>query len=111
MHPSMTPQHVPTQLQSPLRGLAARAKAAVDFAIVLIMCAFALPITLVAALLVKLTSPGPIFYMQTRVGSFGRPFKICKLRTMYHNCEAQSGAVWCSKNDRRVTWIGRILRA
>jgi len=111
MQPTMTHQNVPKQLPNPLRASAARAKATIDFAIVLMMCAVALPVALVAALLVKLTSPGPIFYMQTRVGSFGKPFKICKLRTMYHNCEAQSGAVWCSKNDRRVTWIGRILRA
>jgi lipopolysaccharide/colanic/teichoic acid biosynthesis glycosyltransferase len=121
MHSSMPPSSTlfsGINLQAGVRpelprdvGLAAWAKAAFDFVIVLIMCAFALPVTLVAALLVKLTSSGPAFYTQVRCGRFGQPFKICKLRTMYHNCEARSGAIWSSKNDNRVTWIGRILRS
>jgi lipopolysaccharide/colanic/teichoic acid biosynthesis glycosyltransferase len=110
MHPHMNPRHVPMQLPSREYALAEWARAAAEFTIVLIMGAVALPITLIAALLVKLTSSGPAFYWQVRTGIFGQPFKICKLRTMYHNCEAKSGVVWCSKNDNRVTWIGRILR-
>jgi lipopolysaccharide/colanic/teichoic acid biosynthesis glycosyltransferase len=58
---------------------------------------------------VKLTSKGPILYSQTRVGRFGRPFRIYKIRSMYHNSEA-AGARWCAKADARVTFVGRILR-
>lgn len=68
------------------------------------------PVVLLAALLVKLTSPGPAFYTQTRVGKDGQLFTIFKLRTMTHNCEARSGAVWSSTYDPRVTPLGKFLR-
>jgi lipopolysaccharide/colanic/teichoic acid biosynthesis glycosyltransferase len=71
----------------------------------------ALPAMAVAALLVKLTSPGPVVYTQVRLGRNGRPFVMYKLRSMTHNCEAKSGIVWSpGKGDTRVTWVGRILR-
>lgn len=70
----------------------------------------ALPVMGVAALLVKVTSPGPAVYTQTRVGRNGRAFTMYKLRSMTHNCEAASGIRWSSKGDTRVTWVGRILR-
>ena len=86
-------------------------KAAVDFLFGLTMFALSLPLMAAAGLLVKLTSRGPIFYSQTRVGRNGRHFKIFKIRTMYHNCEALTGPQWSSgKGDPRVTWVGRILR-
>ena len=88
----------------------------------------AAPIMLVFAVLVKLTSPGPIFYTQARVGldrrrgsgapnSYdrrtrdlgGRPFMILKFRTMRIGAE-QNGAVWAVKRDSRVTGVGRIMR-
>jgi lipopolysaccharide/colanic/teichoic acid biosynthesis glycosyltransferase len=71
---------------------------------------FAAPIVMVAALLVKLTSPGPAFYSQTRVGRRGRLFTIYKIRTMMHNCESLTGARWAIPGDPRVTRLGRILR-
>jgi lipopolysaccharide/colanic/teichoic acid biosynthesis glycosyltransferase len=70
----------------------------------------ALPIIAVAAVCVKLTSRGPIFYTQTRLGENGRPFKIFKLRTMINNAEAKTGAVWCQANDPRITAVGNWLR-
>lgn len=70
----------------------------------------AVPVLLLTALLVRLTSRGPAFYSQTRVGKGGRPFTIWKLRSMRHNCELASGAVWSGKGDPRVTTIGRFLR-
>lgn len=70
----------------------------------------AVPIIAIAALLVKLTSRGPAFYSQTRVGRNGKPFTIWKLRSMYHNCEQMSGIVWSKTGDPRVTPIGRFLR-
>src|SRR5439155_7537697 len=59
---------------------------------------------------VKLTSRGPAIYTQSRVGRFGRPFIIYKIRSMTHNCEKKSGVKWSTRNDARVTWVGRILR-
>jgi lipopolysaccharide/colanic/teichoic acid biosynthesis glycosyltransferase len=75
-----------------------------------ILLVFALPVIGLAALVVKLTSRGPAFYTQTRLGRFGRPFLIFKIRSMSHNCEKRSGACWSTKNDARVTPVGRILR-
>jgi lipopolysaccharide/colanic/teichoic acid biosynthesis glycosyltransferase len=68
------------------------------------------PALVVACLLVKLTSRGPMLYSQTRVGRSGRPFTIWKIRSMYHNCEAASGASWSRKGDPRVMPFGRFLR-
>lgn len=61
------------------------------------------------ALLIKLDSPGPIFYSQIRAGKNGRPFKIYKFRSMVHNAE-RDGAVWAKINDKRITKIGELLR-
>jgi len=69
-----------------------------------------LPVMLLAAAAVKLSSPGPILYRQTRVGFHGNPFTIYKFRSMYADAEARTGAVWAKKNDPRITPIGRILR-
>jgi lipopolysaccharide/colanic/teichoic acid biosynthesis glycosyltransferase len=89
----------------------------------------ALPVFIVIAILIKLTSRGPIFYTQTRIGINtrsadaaarigrrrscdlgGRPFVIYKFRTMREHAERESGAVWASQDDPRVTFIGRVLR-
>jgi lipopolysaccharide/colanic/teichoic acid biosynthesis glycosyltransferase len=85
-------------------------KSAADFALALVLTAVALPVMAVCALAVKLTSPGPAFYTQTRVGRGGRLFTIYKLRTMVHNCESLTGARWCVPGDPRVTWLGHFLR-
>ena len=70
----------------------------------------AAPFAAAAALLVKLTSRGPALYSQTRVGLDGRVFRIYKIRTMHHNCEAASGVRWAAARDPRVTFVGRVLR-
>lgn len=79
-----------------------------------VVCAVALialsPLMLALALLVKFHSPGPAFYSQIRLGRFGQPFRIYKFRTMTHNCEARSGAIWARVNDPRITTLGRLLR-
>jgi len=67
------------------------------------------PVVLVAALAIRLTSQGPIFYRQTRSGRFGRTFAMTKLRTMCVDAE-KDGAVWSGENDPRVTFVGRFLR-
>jgi exopolysaccharide biosynthesis polyprenyl glycosylphosphotransferase len=68
------------------------------------------PVSLLAMLLIKLTSKGGVFYLQERVGLDGKVFKLIKLRTMQEDAEAQTGPVWTLKKDPRVTPIGRILR-
>ena len=88
----------------------------------------ALPLLLLIAIAIKLTSRGPVFYTQERVGLDrrvsgikpetsrrtrdlgGKPFTIYKFRTMRVDAEAQSGAVWATQNDPRVTPVGRFLR-
>lgn len=68
------------------------------------------PILLLIAILIKLTSPGPIFYKQERLGLSGKSFWLFKFRTMTPNAELKSGPVWANVDDERVTSIGRILR-
>jgi len=65
-----------------------------------------LPFVLLA---VRLSSPGPIFFRQTRVGMGGRNFTVVKFRTMRTDAEA-AGAKWASKNDPRVTRVGSFMR-
>ncbi len=68
-----------------------------------------LPVTLIIALLIKLESPGPVFYRQERVGERGRIFSIVKFRSMRQDAE-KDGAVWAMKNDSRVTRVGGFIR-
>lgn len=68
------------------------------------------PIMLVAALLVKFTSPGPVFYAQERVTINSRLYNIYKFRTMRVDAEALTGPVISGGNDPRVTPLGRVLR-
>ena len=70
----------------------------------------AIPMVVVAGVAVRFTSNGPILYTQSRLGRDGKRFRIVKLRTMYHNCEAASGIRWSTANDPRVTPLGRVLR-
>jgi sugar transferase (PEP-CTERM system associated) len=69
-----------------------------------------LPLALGTALLIKLTSRGPVFFCQERTGQDGVPFKVIKFRTMRVDAEKESGPVWAQKNDARVTSVGRFLR-
>ena len=80
-----------------------------DIATSLLGLVFLGPIMLLGMLLVKLTSPGPVFYRQTRSGRFGKLFEVVKLRTMRVDAE-KDGAVWAQKNDTRVTPVGNFLR-
>jgi lipopolysaccharide/colanic/teichoic acid biosynthesis glycosyltransferase len=85
-------------------------KRVADRGAALVLLVLGSPVILLACALVKLTSRGPAFYSQTRVGLNGRPFMIYKIRSMYHNCERLTGPRWAARGDRRVTPVGRVLR-
>jgi lipopolysaccharide/colanic/teichoic acid biosynthesis glycosyltransferase len=93
----------------PRPGWYCSAKRGFDLFVAILLCVLALPIILVSVLLVKLTSRGPAFYSQIRLGLNGRPFRIYKIRSMVQDSE-KGGACWSTPGDPRVTWIGRILR-
>ncbi|WP_166832022.1 sugar transferase [Thalassoroseus pseudoceratinae] len=95
----------------PLHQWYSTVKAVADFVLASILIVLLLPVIVVAAVIIRLTSKGPIFYTQTRVGYHGHEFKLIKLRTMIHNAERGTGAVWCSGNDPRITRFGRFLRS
>ncbi len=69
-----------------------------------------LPLMLLTAIAVKITSKGPILYRQRRVGLNGKVFTVYKFRSMYVDAEARTGAVWAKKDDPRITPIGKWLR-
>jgi lipopolysaccharide/colanic/teichoic acid biosynthesis glycosyltransferase len=85
-------------------------KTALDVTAALLLLVLAAPVILLAALLVKLTSRGPAFYTQDRVGQDGRVFTIYKIRTMIHNAESLTGPRWSIPGDPRITWLGQFLR-
>lgn len=94
----------------PLQGINAVIKRVIDVAI-----SGAAAITLVIpgsiiALIIKLTSPGPIFYRQERMGLDGRPFTVFKFRSMRPDAEEISGPIWARDDDPRCTPVGRFLR-
>jgi exopolysaccharide biosynthesis polyprenyl glycosylphosphotransferase len=68
------------------------------------------PILLIVAVLIKLTSKGPVFYLQRRVGLNGSEFNCIKFRTMVKDAELYSGPVLAEENDPRITPVGRFLR-
>ena len=84
-------------------------KISVEFLLALIILAVTSPIILLAFVLVRLTSRGPLIYTQKRLGLGGRDFTIYKIRTMYENSEP-AGPCWSGPGDPRVTPVGRLLR-
>jgi sugar transferase (PEP-CTERM system associated) len=89
--------------------IAELARIGVHWLVALIGAILSLPIVIVTALLIKLESPGPIFYKQERVGKNGRAFTLMKFRSMREDAERE-GPVWASKRDSRTTRVGRVIR-
>jgi exopolysaccharide biosynthesis polyprenyl glycosylphosphotransferase len=86
-------------------------KRAMDLSVASLGLLLASPLLLLVSLAIKLTSPGPVFYHQERVGEHGHVFTVHKFRSMRPDAEAATGAVWAKAGyDPRVTRIGRILR-
>jgi exopolysaccharide biosynthesis polyprenyl glycosylphosphotransferase len=75
--------------------------------LVLIIC---LPLFVLICLVIKLTSGSPIFYLQERLGLRENTFNLIKFRTMIQDAESNSGPQWASKDDSRVTKLGKFLR-
>ncbi len=95
---------------SPLEGWNALLKRTLDVSLgVLALCGFA-PLMALIALGIKLTSSGPVFYRQERMGLDGERFELLKFRTMVPDAEKLTGPVWAADKDTRVTALGRWLR-
>ena len=92
-----------------LRGLSRFSKRMLDLVVASIVLVVASAPLLLIALIIKLDSKGPAFYVQTRVGRDGRPFPIVKFRTMVSGADAY-GQTWTVANDPRQTRVGRFLR-
>jgi Undecaprenyl-phosphate glucose phosphotransferase len=96
---------------SPLDGWGAVLKRFTDFCFSGMTLLVISPILLFIAILVRLTSKGPIFYSQERMGMDGRTFRMLKFRSMRVDAEHESGAVWAKPGDDRRTPVGGFLRA
>jgi Undecaprenyl-phosphate glucose phosphotransferase len=94
----------------PIRGLAKAVKRAIDVVVAALALVVLSPLILIVSVLVKLTSRGPVFYHQERMGLDGRRFVIHKFRTMIIDAEKATGPVFCEPGDRRITRLGRVLR-
>lgn len=94
----------------PLTGWNAVKKRTFDLVVASVLFVLASPVLAAVALLVKLTSPGPVLYRQERLGRDGRRFAILKFRSMRQDAESTSGPVWATADDGRRTRIGNVLR-
>ncbi len=92
------------------RRLSGIAKRLFDILASLLLLAFTAPIIILFAILVKLESKGPAFYRQERVGLFSQRYFVNKLRSMRTDAEIDGKAVWASKDDPRITRIGKFIR-
>jgi Undecaprenyl-phosphate glucose phosphotransferase len=97
-------------IESPLVGWNAIAKRVVDLVGATAALVLGAPLFAALAVAVKLSSPGPVFYRQERMGIDGRLFSMIKFRTMVANAEEKTGAVWAVPNDQRRTRLGAFLR-
>ncbi len=84
-----------------------RMKRVADFVLASLAFVILIPVSILVAILVKLTSKGPVVYSQKRTGKNDRAFTLYKFRTMRHE---GGGALWTEKNDSRVTGFGKVLR-
>jgi len=90
--------------------LETRIQSIYSFVIALVSIILLSPFLLLVAILIKLDSKGPVFFRQTRVGLHEKPFTLYKFRSMRMDAEKETGAVWASRDDPRVTTLGKWLR-
>lgn len=86
-------------------------KRALDLVMALMVLVILSPLMLVVAVLIKLTSEGPVIFKQERIGKDGKVFEIYKFRSMCVGAEGTGSGVYSGKGDARVTKVGRIIRA
>lgn len=84
-------------------------KRSLDLIATLFLGVFAIPIGILAAIAIKIESPGPVFYRQLRTGLYNKEFEVIKFRSMRNDAE-KNGAQWASQNDARVTKVGNFIR-
>ena len=96
--------------ESPHFGLNVIVRRVMDMALSFVGLVVLSPLLALIAVLVKWSSPGPVFYRQERCGLNGRPFHMLKFRSMRADAEQQTGAVWAQKSDPRRTRLGTFLR-
>lgn len=101
---------VVTLSASPMYGWNSVLKRTVDLCLGLPLLALSFPLLGLLALCIKLTSRGPVFYLQERMGFDGQTFRIAKFRTMHLDAERHTGAVWATADDPRCTPLGAVLR-
>ena len=82
-----------------------------DLALSSVLLLLLTPLFVLIAVLIKLTSPGPVFYVQERLGEGGVPFKLLKFRSMVVDAEEHTGPVLAQAEDPRITKVGKLLRA
>ncbi len=92
------------------RRLSSAGKRLFDVVVSLVLLALTAPLIAATALAVKLESRGPAFFRQRRIGLYGQPFELVKLRSMRNDAEVGGKAVWAQKDDPRVTRVGRVIR-
>jgi len=95
---------------SPLYGWGRIGKRAMDIVLSILAICMLSPVFLVLAIAVKMTSKGPVFYRQERMGFDGKRFTILKFRSMVPDAEKETGAIWAEKDDPRTTRIGAFMR-
>lgn len=105
-------EHLPivTLIGSPMYGWNCVVKRSLDLCIAGVLLVLCAPLLGLAALLIKVTSRGPVFYRQERMGCDGLRFRIIKFRTMHLDAEGDTGAVWAQPHDPRRTRFGALLR-
>jgi Undecaprenyl-phosphate glucose phosphotransferase len=96
-------------MRSPISTQGRLVKLVADYVLSTLFLLLSAPLLLIVAVVIKLDSPGPVFYMQRRIGFHGREFSIFKFRTMHADREA--GFRQATRDDPRITKIGRLLRA
>ncbi len=96
--------------ESPLAGLGSLAKRLMDIIGSAVAIVIFAPVFLFIAILVKLSSPGPVLFRQERMGLDGKTFQMLKFRSMPLDAESGTGAVFSNPQDSRATWIGKIIR-
>ncbi len=96
--------------ESPISGPNVFLKWCEDKCIAIFVLLLVMPLMIIVAVAIKLTSFGPVFYYQERVSWNGRIFKMMKFRSMPIDAEKNTGAVWSTSDDKRATWLGGLLR-